>query len=290
MPTSVWQRSQNERVEDTFIRGILWLTEATRWNIRDEIMGELKEAWVCKSPSAPGPVLNNPSRLIFHVIKHLLIRKQLKLFCLLPPGGNPCFLFFRMLVCVMSFSGRPSWKNGEKTSCNNGQKRETSFSFSFFFFFFFFVLSGARDSLNEPRPNTPKVQKSIEIHKQFGTAAHTYPPFTNLFFYVRFTWHCPPPPARRPPPPPPSLHPEPTRLIDRVEWEQHITVPRCSLPHHFHYIVILNYQQRWTGKDDWHIPASGAATAWLSSVSWQAPLYAVPDGRGLAKCLAKGLH
>lgn len=35
---------------------------------------------------------------------------------------------------------------------------------------------------------------------------------------------------------------------------------------------------------------AAAATAWLTGVFWQAPLYAVPDRRGPAKCLAKGLH
>lgn len=280
MPTSVWQRRQNERVEDTFIRGILWLTEATRWNIRDEIMGELKEAWVCKSPSAPGPVLNNPPWLIFHVIKHLLIRKQLKLFCLLSPGGNPRFLFSGCLCAWCHFLGDHVGKMETKHLVIMGRKRNQ------LLFFFFFCLELVIVWTNRGQIRW-KSKKSIEIHKQFGTAAHTYPPFTNLsFMYVLLgtVLHRRPPPAAALPPPW-------THSTDRQSgWEQHITVPRCSLPHHFHYIVILNYQQRWTGKDDWHIPASGAATAWLSSVSWQAPLYAVPDGRGLAKCLAKGLH
>lgn len=120
-------------------------------------------------------------------------------------------------------------------------------------------------------------QICIEIHKQFGMTAYTYP-HSPAFFNVHFSWHHLP-----------SLLPEPTQLIDEwVRVAHHSTT--LPLPHRFHYIVILNYQQRWTGKDDWHIPVSGAAQAWLSSVFWQALLYAVPDRRGPAKCLAKGLH
>lgn len=49
-----------------------------------------------------------------------------------------------------------------------------------------------------------KVQKSIEIHKQFGMAAYTYP-HSQTFFYVRLTWHHPR-----------SLLPKPKQPIDRV--------------------------------------------------------------------------
>lgn len=231
-------------------------------------------------PICTRPCLKQPAVINISCNKTSINQETVETF--LPPLSRwkSSFSFFRMLVCVMSFSGRPSWKNGDKTSCNNGPKEKPAS------LFFFFCLELVIVWTNRGQIRW-KSKKSIEIHKQFGTAAHTYPPFTNLsFMYVLLgtVLHRRPPPAAALPPPW-------THSTDRQSgWEQHITVPRCSLPHHFHYIVILNYQQRWTGKDDWHIPASGAATAWLSSVSWQAPLYAVPDGRGLAKCLAKGLH
>lgn len=172
------------------------------------------------------------------------------------------------------FLGDHLGKNGDKTSCNNGPKKNQLLSFCLELMIVW-----------ADRGQICWKSKSIEIHKQFGMAAHTYP-HSQTFFYVRFTWHRP----LSPPSLSPSLPPRALSTDRQSGWESHITVPHCSLPHHFHYIVILNYQQRWTGKDDWHIPASGAATAWLSGVSWQAPLHAVPDGRGPAKCLAKGLH
>lgn len=71
------------RVEDTFIRGILRLTEAARWNLLDEIMdrttgggvefrgvrlGVVSERGGMQIPSChPTPCFwNNQSRLIFH--------------------------------------------------------------------------------------------------------------------------------------------------------------------------------------------------------------------------------
>lgn len=69
---------------------------------------------------------------------------------------------------------------------------------------------------------------------------------------LRSAWHRPP-----------SLPSRAYSANTQSGWQLHITVPHCSALHHFHYIVILSYQQRWTGTDRWHIPTSGAATTWL---------------------------
>lgn len=132
-----------------------------------------------------------------------------------------------------------------------------------------------------------KVQKSTEIHKQFGVAARTYAP--------------PPPPLPplrkpsfmhvvlgRPPSLPPSL-PSSARLIDGAGDS---CTSQCHTARYLATFITLSF---------WIIGSDGLArmndtfrrVAQLqpgSSVSWQAPLHATPDRRGLAKCLAKGLH
>lgn len=163
-------------------------------------MGELKEAWVCKSHHhhhhhCTHPCVKQSILINISCNENLLIRKNLKLSCF-PRGSQiPCFCLFWYFL-MMSFSGRPSWKNADKTSCNNGPKR-TSFSF----------LSGAELVIVWAKQGQKCWKsKSTKIHKQFGMATHTYP-HSQTFFYVCFPWHHPPP-----------LLPKPTQLIDRV-WE-----------------------------------------------------------------------
>lgn len=74
----------------------------------------------------------------------------------------------------------------------------------------------------------------------------------------------------------PPSSPKPIQLIAKWVRVAHQSNP-LSPPHRFHYIVILNHQHRRTARDDWHIPASGAAKSWLSSMFWQALVYGVPD-------------
>lgn len=90
---------------------------------------------------------------------------------------------------------------------------------------------------------------SFQIHKTIWYGCSHFSPSTDLLLCTFYLATCALPPSR-------------VHLTDRQSgWQLRVTVPHGSVPHHFHYIVILNYQQRWTGKDEWHIPTSRAATA-----------------------------
>lgn len=208
-----------------------------------------REAWVCKSLSAPNPVSNNPSRLKFHAMKKSNSQEKVQTF--MPPQKKP--------PCVYSFYFIFFWCVCTRDVIFLGDHLETKH----------LVIMGLKRTSSSPRrldlmtvwtnrgQMCWKVQKSIEIHEQFGVAARTY---------------TPPPPLRKPSfmhvvlGRPPSLLAELGSTDRRSGRQLHITVPHCSVPRHFHYTVILNYRQRWTGKDEWHIPASGAATARLQRV------------------------
>lgn len=243
MPTSVWQRRQNESLGHLHQRYSLvdrsHDVEFPRWN-----NGRAEGGLGMQIPHCTHSCFKQSILINISCNENLLVRKKLKLFCL--PRGRPLFFFsppFLILVCVMSFSGRPSWKKKKKETKHlviMGLKR-TSFS----------LLSGAHDSLNKPRPNVLKVQKHWDPRTIWHGCSHSSTNLLLCAFYLA-TSALPPPRARS--------------TDRRSGWQLHITVPHCSVPHHFHYTVILNYQQRWTGKDEWHIPASGAATAWLQRV------------------------
>lgn len=209
-------------------------------------MDELKEAWVCKSPTAPTPRLKQSILINISCNESLLVRKKLKLFCL--PRGSPWFFFFvfclfLILACVMSFSGRPSWKKWRQNILWQWDEKNP-------------LLRTVQTSRRSEQTEAKCVESPIAFKstKQSGMAAHS-PLRPQISFYARSTWrHAPSPPSR-------------AHLTDRQSgWQLHITVPHCSLPYHFHYTVIVNYLQRWTGRDEWHIPTSRAATAWLRHV------------------------
>lgn len=95
---------------------------------------------------------------------------------------------------------------------------------------------------------------SFQVHKTIWNGCSFSSPSTDFLLCTFHLAPCTLPPSR-------------AHLTDRQSgWQLHITVPHCSLPHHFHYTVIVNYLQRWTGRDEWHIPTSRAATAWLRHV------------------------
>lgn len=158
------------------------------------------------------------------------------------PEDTLVFAFSDTRMCDVILWTTILEKKGDKTSCNNRVKRTS--------FFYCLELMTALTNWGQMCCKS----KSIKIHKQFGTAAQTYPRFIELLLCTC----CLAPAASSPPW---------ARSADRQNgWQLHITLPHGSAPHHFHYIVILNYQQRWTGKDEWHIPANRAATAWLQHV------------------------
>lgn len=93
----------------------------------------------------------------------------------------------------MSFSGRPSWKNGDKTSCNNEPQR-TSNS----------LLSAVHDSLGKARPNMLKVQRHWDPQTIWHCCSYLSP-FTNRLLCTFYLALCTLPPPFKP-----------TRLIDIV--------------------------------------------------------------------------
>lgn len=143
--------------------------EYPRWN-----NGRAEGGLGMQIPHCTHPRLKQSILINISCNESLLVRKKLKLFCL--PRGSPCFCLFLILVCVMSFSGRPSWKNGDKTSCNNGLKRTQ-------------LLCAVRSSWQSEQSEAKCAESPIAFRstKQSGTAAHTSPR-PQTFFYVRSTW------------------------------------------------------------------------------------------------------
>lgn len=204
-------------------------------------MDELKEACVCESPHPPctHPCLEQSIWINISRNKNLLVRKKLRLFW--KPKGSPCFCLFWYSHVWCHFLGDHLGKMETKHLVIIGWKDPASL----------YAVWGSWQS-EQTQAKCAASPRRIEIYEQFGKAAHTYPPFA---FMLRSPWHrLPSPPSRA------------CSANRRSGWQLHITVPHCSAPHHFHYIVILSYQQRWTGKDEWHIPTSGAATTWLRHV------------------------
>lgn len=158
--------------------------ESGRWN-----NGWSERGSSMQIPHRTHPCVKQSILINISCNENVLIRKKVETFSAFPRGSPaPLFSPALILVCVMSFSGRPSWKNGDKTSCNNGPQRP---SLSSFFLCLELMIVWAKEG------QMCWKSKSIESHKQFGMAAHTYP-HSQTFFYVRFTWH-----RARPPPPGP---------------------------------------------------------------------------------------
>lgn len=128
-------------------------------------------------------------------------------------------------MSLMPFPGRSSWKNGDKTSSNNGPKKHRRLLLCLEF-----MTHCAK------RGQICCRSKSTDIHKQFGMATHTSP-HSLTFFYVCLTWHHPPPS---------TSSPKPTQLIAVGESSTSqchtLSTPPLSLYCHFELSAAMDWQ------------------------------------------------
>lgn len=261
MPTSVWQQRQNESVGHLHQRYSLvdrsHEVEFPRWNNGRAEGGLGMQIPRCTQPGLKQSILINIS-----CNENLLVRKKLKLFCL--PRGSPCVFLFWCLCMWCHFLGDHLGKNGDKTSCNNGLKKNQ---------LLLTVWSSWQSEQTEAKcAESPKALRSTN---NLAWLLALIPVHKPSFMYVLFgNIHLP------------SF---PSPLIDRVG-------DSCTSQYH-----AALYLTTFITLSFWIISSDGLArmndtfqqVEQLqpgSSMSWQAPLYATPDRRGLAKSLAKGLH
>lgn len=233
--------------------------ESQRWDNGRADRGLSMQMSQCSHHCAQQSILFNISRLNGEQVESFGLSKE---------DWFPSFAWSGRLS-VMSFSGRPSFKNGDKTFRHNGPKK-SSFS----------SLCGAELMIvwaKRGQIKALKVQKRWDPQTIWHGRSHSSP-FTKLLLCVFY-----PPPSPGPPPP--------TLVIGRVDESS------TSQYHTTFYLTAFIILSFWIisssdglAKNDWRILESRAATAWLSGVSWQALSYTVPDAGGPAKCLAKGLH
>lgn len=155
-------------------------------------MGELKAAWVCKSPHCTQPCVKQSILINISCNENLLIRKKLKLFCFPRGSQTPCFCFFWYLYVWCHFLGDRLGKMETKHLVIMGHKETASL------FCLELMIVWAKQG-----QMCWKVQKLWDPQTIWHGCSHLSP-FTNLllctFYLAPFT---------------PSTPNKPTQLIDR---------------------------------------------------------------------------
>lgn len=264
MPTSVWQRRQNESLGHLHQRYSLvdrsHDVEFPRWN-----NGRAEGGLGMQIPHCTHPCFKQSILINISCDEKSISQEKVETF--LPPQRKALVLFFSFsgtCMCDVIFWATILEKKGDKTSCNNGLKKNQ---------LLFTVWCSWQSEQTEAKcAESPKALGSTNNLAWLLTLIHKPSFMCVLLGNVH----------------PPSF-PKPTQLIDGVG-------DSCTSQYHtalyLTTFIILSF---------WIISSDGLARMNDtfqrmeqlqpgSSVSWQAPLYATPDRRGLAKCLAKGLH